>query len=146
MSDLHKIRILQYFAEDKSAVECDSLELTEGKGICGDRHYGSGDKQVTISAYETIRKISEDPKGGLCFRRYRCNIAVDEFRSDKLEIGSEIKAGNVVLRITGFKECFPDSCELSKSGGNCPIRSASVYASVIKSGTVKIGDEVEIWK
>ena len=145
MSDM-KVTSLQYFDEDKKGIKCDSLNFIQGHGIENDRHAGAGDKQVTIASVETLKEIGERPTGGLCFRRYRCNVTVDGFTNQGLEIGSKIRIGETELEVTGFKECFPDTCGLAKSGGRCPIKASSVYAKITKGGTVKLGDEVETWR
>ena len=144
MSTELKVGYLRYFLDKNTAVETESIELRADGGIVGDSHFGPGDRQVAIMSTEGMEEIAEDVGKGLCYGRYKPNIAIDGFFVKGLKKGSIIKIGDAELEITMFKECFPKECELPGQRVICPLRRSAAFAKVIKDGTVRIGDEVTL--
>ena len=144
MSNELKVGYLRYFLDKNNAVEAESIELSADGGIVGDSHFGPGDRQVAIMSTEAMAEIAEDPEKGLCYGRYKPNIAIDGFAVKGMKKGSRIKIGGAELELTMFKECFPNECELPGQRYICPLRRSAAFAKVVKDGTVKIGDEVTI--
>ena len=139
-----KIQMLQYFLDKKTAVSAEKLELTAEGGIVGDSHYGPGSRQVALIASEAMDEIASEPEKGLCYRRYKPNIAVDGFNARDYKLGTVIACGDAELEITERKECFPKDCSLPGQGIICPLQRSASFAKVIKGGTIKIGDEIKI--
>ena len=144
MSAKLRVGYLRYFIDKKTAVETDDIELRKDGGIVGDSHFGPGDRQVALMASEDMAEIAEDIEKGLCYGRYKPNIAIDGFSVKGLRKGSIIKIGNAELEVTMFKECFPKECELPRQRFICPLRRSAAFAKVISDGTVRIDDEVTI--
>lgn len=144
MSTELKVGYLRYFVDKNNAVEAESIELLTDGGIVGDSHFGPGDRQVAIMSSEGMAEVAGDLKKGLCYKRYKPNIAIDGFSVKGLKKGHVIKIGEAELEITMFKECFPKECELPGQRFICPLRRSAAFAKVVKDGTVKIGDEVTV--
>lgn len=127
--------------EDRQAVEEGYFE--ENKGLRGDIYYGkSKDRQVSIFTIEGWNEIRSKDEEGLCIKRYHENIRVKKLDFNKLNIGSIIGIGKSIHEITEIgKKCFPE-CNIVKKGDTCPLSKKALFAKVLESGQVKIGDEM----
>lgn len=125
-----------------------SCPVIKGRGLKGDAHSGSGKRQVSLLACETIEKMK--PLG----KKYGLNIGPGSFAENlttkdinltKLSVGTTLKIGDrLVLRIAQIgKECHT-GCAIRKTIGDCVMPREGVFAEVLKSGIVKVGDSVEV--
>lgn len=142
MSNKMNITGLKYFESKATPITAEEIELSVDGGIVGDYHFGKGDRQVTIGNAAMLEEIAADIDRGLCFRRFKANMVVENFFVKGLKIGSKLYCGDAELEVTGYKECFLDECNLARTKMICPIIAASCFAKVVKSGKVKIGDEL----
>ena len=114
----------------------------ENHGLIGDKHSSSGDRQVTILSAEGRAKIETIERDGLCAKRFYENITVKDLDVSKLIIGQELIIGEAIFQITGIgKRCFPE-CDIVQRQQVCSLKNGVVFAKVIISGTVTVGDEV----
>lgn len=122
----------------------DTIEVTEKKGIVGDRYKGTSRKrQVTIIQTEHIeavakmlRKDSIDPA------LLRRNIVVSGINLLAFN-DSTFQIGDVILQMTGY--CHPCSRmedNLGTGGYNAMRGHGGITCMVVKGGTIKIGDAV----
>jgi MOSC domain-containing protein YiiM len=124
----------------------DKIEVSEKKGIEGDRYKGNSKKrQVTLIQAEHIEAVSEilqkesiDP---ILLRR---NIVVS--RLNLLALNNlEFKIGEAILKMTGY--CHPCSRmeqNLGIGGYNAMRGHGGITCMVIKGGKIKIGDSVSL--
>ncbi|MCL1802264.1 MAG: hypothetical protein FWG30_01300 [Eubacteriaceae bacterium] len=119
------------------------MNLVEGLGVEGDFHQG-GEKQITLLSVETRNWIQAQQKKGLCFARFSENILIDGLPLDEIKPGDGIFVGNAVLRISPqTKPCF-DECPLFSGGTPCRLSGRAIFAMVEQSGTIHIGDAVDL--
>lgn len=131
-------------AKGKPSQEKESLELVEGKGILGDRHYGETDMQVCLLEQECRTWMEEQEEKGLCFGRFRENIRTCSADMSLLARGDRLWAGDALLEITqAGKECFPE-CPRLKAGKECRLRHACSFAKVLKGGNPALGDALSL--
>lgn len=124
----------------KSSVAKESLELVEGKGIRGDRHYGEMAMQVCLLEQECRTWMEEQEEKGLCFGKFRENIRTCSVDMSLLTKGDRFWVGDALLEITqAGKECFPE-CPRFKAGKECRLRHSCSFAKVLKSGNPAVGD------
>jgi len=138
----------------KKNVGCAYLEIA--KGLKNDAHSGSGHRQVSLLAKESIDKMRE--KGyELVEGSFAENLTTEGIDLKKLPIGTEMKIGETVrLCITQIgKDCHnkparsgvrSGGCAIFRKIGDCIMPIEGVFAEVLQSGDVKIGDKIEIMK
>lgn len=131
-----------------------SAYLEIAKGLKNDAHSGFGHRQVSLLARESIDKMRE--KGyELQEGSFAENLTTEGIDLKNLPIGTELKIGETVrLRITQIgKDCHAKpaqpggrsgGCAIFRKIGDCIMPVEGVFAEVLQSGDVKIGDKIEI--
>jgi len=121
-----------------------SAKLKAGFGIEGDAHGGNWHRQVSLLAEESIAKLrakGANVKEG----DFAENITTEGIDLQSLKIGSILKLGpEACVQITQFgKECH-NRCEIFQQVGDCVMPREGVFARVTKSGTIAVGDTIEV--
>ncbi|WP_337042364.1 MOSC domain-containing protein [Emticicia sp. 17c] len=122
----------------------DMLEVTEKKGIVGDRYRGTArNRQVTIIQAEHIEAVAKIlHKETIDPALLRRNIVVSGINLLALN-DTTFQIGDAVLKMTGY--CHPCSRmeeNLGIGGYNAMRGHGGITCMVIKGGTIKLGDEV----
>lgn len=122
-----------------------SAKLVKDYGIDGDIHAGKWHRQVSFLAIESIDKMRAKGLPGLRPGAFAENITTEFLTLPEIEIGTRIKIGNAAeLEITQIgKECH-DKCAIFVKVGDCVMPREGIFAKVIKSGNIKINDEIRI--
>jgi len=115
-------------------------------GIKGDSHAGDWHRQVSFLADESadkMRKVMKEIGPG----DFAENITTTGINYMQVKIGQKIMiADNVTLEITQIgKECH-QGCEIQTQVGYCIMPTEGIFAKVLKTGNIKIGDEVLIYE
>lgn len=119
--------------------------LKEEYGLVDDAHADSDShRQVSLLAIEsidTMRKMGYDVAPG----DFAENLTTEGIELFSLPIGTRLHVGNeVILDITQIgKECHA-GCAIFKQTGKCIMPKEGVFARVIKGGTVKAGEEIQM--
>ena len=120
----------------------ESGSLRENHGFVGDAHAGEGERQVSLLAEESIRKMQAmglDVGAG----DFAENITTRGVELPTLPIGTRLAVGEAVLRVTKIgKECHT-RCAIYFQAGDCVMPREGVFAVVVESGTVSAGDNLE---
>jgi MOSC domain-containing protein YiiM len=62
-----------------------------------------------------------------------------------LPLQTQLKVGEAILEVTQIgKECHNQGCAIKKQVGTCVMPIEGIFARVLSSGQVKVGDRVEI--
>jgi len=149
-----------------------SAYLEAGLGIKEDAHSGPWHRQISLLANESIdkmrQKIINDHKGrclpdnhgrqrglpSLTEREYELqagtfaeNLTTEGIDLKNLPVGTELKVGESVrLKITQIgKECHT-KCAIFRKVGECIMPLEGVFAEVLESGTVQVGNIIEVRK
>lgn len=118
--------------------------FTKHLGMDGDRHARGGERQVTLCSAAALRRIREQDRPGLCFKRYKANLSVDGLDVKALRPGMRLAAGTAVFEVSECaKECFPE-CVLFRNGRECELAAGAVFLKVVQSGAVSEQDEIEL--
>ncbi|MBQ6163385.1 MAG: MOSC domain-containing protein [Clostridia bacterium] len=121
-------------------------KLIENFGFEGDAHAGKWRRQVSLLGVESIEKAKLGPKNGLCHGVFAENITTEGIELYTLPVGTKLKIGECLLEISQIgKECH-EGCAVSKLVGRCVMPREGVFAIVLKGGTVRAGDEIEVVK
>ena len=134
-------------SEKKGTVkrEVPEIHLKLRHGIVGDAHAGDWHRQVSLLAEEsidTLRAALPDLSPGA----FAENITTEGMELKTLPIGTRLRLGETVVEVTQIgKECHSD-CEIKQRTGKCVMPTEGIFAVVVKEGTVRKGDEIEIIK
>ncbi|MDZ4165644.1 MAG: MOSC domain-containing protein [Smithellaceae bacterium] len=119
-------------------------ELVAGGGLLEDGHAGTGHRQLSLLAKESIEKIREK---GLEVNPgdFAENITTSGITLHQLPVGAMIRVGpRVLLRVTQIgKECH-SRCNIFYQVGDCVMPREGIFAEVLTGGKVQAGDPVEI--
>ena len=120
-----------------------SAYLEKGLGIKDDAHSGKWHRQISLLANEAIDTMRQ--KGyKLVEGSFAENLTTEGIDLKNLPIGTELKVGaSVRLKITQIgKECHT-KCAIFRKVGECIMPLEGVFAEVLASGTVQVGDIIE---
>lgn len=108
------------------------------RGLVGDLAYGSRKRQVLLIDSETLAKFGLSPGD------VRENLTSRGFDLSKLRPGAELRAGEVLLEVTG--DCAPcDQLEALQTGLRQAIDGRrGVLARVVSGGRLRVGDPIRI--
>ena len=116
--------------------------LQAGFGIDTDAHGGDWHRQVSLlslSSFEKMRSLGADVNYG----DFAENIAVGGMDVVILPVGTRLRVGESLLEVTQIgKECHNHACAIKKQVGSCVKPLEGIFARVLESGQVKVGDQV----
>ena len=121
----------------------ESARLVEEWGIEGDAHVGKWHRQVSMLSFEKIEAFRE--KGAdVDFGAFGENLVVEGFDLSKVPVGTKFQIGEAILELTQIgKECH-SHCAIYKVMGDCIMPREGIFAKVLESGTIKVGDKIEV--
>ena len=134
-------------SEKKGTVkqEVPEIHLKLRHGIVGDAHAGDWRRQISLLAEESVDKM-RSLLPGLQPGAFAENINTRGLELKTLPIGTRLRLGETVVEVTQIgKECHSD-CEIKQRTGKCVMPTEGIFAVVVKEGTVRKGDEIEIIK
>ncbi|MBA3053155.1 MOSC domain-containing protein [bacterium] len=117
--------------------------LRENYGFEGDIHGGPGERQVSLFIKESLDKLKRDGVKIGC-AGFGENLMVSGVAFSDLTPGTNLKAGDAVLKITQTGKICRKPCGLYDSVEDCRLSKLGIFAEVIKGGGLKIGDAVEV--
>ncbi|BES65059.1 MOSC domain-containing protein [Gottschalkiaceae bacterium SANA] len=118
----------------------------QGFGLEGDLHAGKDGRQVSFMGIETFRVIQKSEVKGYCTNKFVENITTENIELWNLTVGTELKIGETIMRVTKVgKECFR-GCPVREQEGSCIMLNQVVFANVLQGGKIKIGDSIKILK
>ena len=125
--------------------EVPEIQLRRRHGIVGDAHAGDWHRQISLLAEESVdkmRALLPDLQPGA----FAENINTRGLELKSLPVGPRLRLGEAAVEITQIgKECHSD-CEIKRLTGKCVMPTEGVFAVVVREGTVRKGDEIEIIK
>lgn len=119
--------------------------LKKNYGIIGDAHSSKDtQRQISLLAVESINKMREfglDVYPG----DFAENLTTERIDLVSLTVGTKLSVGEeVILEVTQIgKECHT-RCAIYRQAGDCIMPKEGIFARVISSGAVKIGDKIKI--
>lgn len=121
-----------------------SATLKSDFGILGDAHAGEKLRQVSLLARESIEKMKAK---GLAVGPgdFAENITTQDIDLLNLKIGIKLRlAQDIILEITQIGKVCHSKCNIYYQAGDCVMPKEGIFARVLKGGTVKVGDKVEV--
>jgi MOSC domain-containing protein YiiM len=120
-------------------------KLIEDYGIEGDAHAGKWHRQISFLAMESVEKMRRAGLPKLRPGAFAENITTEFIDIPHIEIGTKVKIGkDTILEITQIgKECHT-KCAIYARIGDCVMPKEGIFAKVLKSGEIYVGDKVII--
>ena len=118
--------------------------LTKGVGLKGDAHAGTEIRQVSLLAKESIEKIRD--KGlDVHYGDFAENLTTKGIILHELPIGTMLKIGDdVLVTITQIGKVCHDRCAIFAQVGDCVMPREGIFAEVIASGEIAVGDSIQV--
>jgi molybdenum cofactor synthesis domain-containing protein len=116
-------------------------EFVAGHGLKGDAHAGPWHRQVSLLSH---RKIEDFRAKGAKVEdgAFGENLVIEGIDFRSLPVGTILECGDVVLTMTQIgKECH-SHCAIYKVMGDCIMPREGVFAKVVKSGFISVGDDM----
>ena len=119
-------------------------QLKADFGIVSDAHSGSWHRQISLLAVESIYKIVASG-AKVAPGDFAENVTTEGINLQSLRIGSKLKLGaEAEVEVTQFgKECH-SRCEIFNQVGDCVMPREGIFARATKSGSINIGDIIEV--
>lgn len=118
--------------------------LKKDFGIIGDAHSGTENRQVSLLALESIKKMQ---KKGLKVRPgdFAENITTEGTDLTGLKIGSRLKIGKeALLEISQIGKDCHTRCNIYYQAGDCVMPREGIFARVLKGGVIRPGDKLKV--
>ena len=122
------------------------IQLRCHHGIVGDAHAGDWHRQVSLLAEESVDTMRAAAPMDLPAGAFAENINTRGLALKTLPVGTLLKVGPAILRVTQIgKECHND-CAIKRAVGRCVMPTEGIFATVEREGTVRPGDTIEVWE
>jgi len=136
------VNISEHKGEKKKAVG--EAYVKTGFGLEKDAHGGFWHRQVSLLPMESINKMKDMGVAVDC-GDFAENLTIEGIDLFKLPISSRLEIGEAMLEITQIgKECHNKGCSIKKAVGTCVMPVEGVFARVINSGWVRVGDAITL--
>lgn len=115
----------------------------EDFGIENDAHAGKWHRQVSLISYEQIedfKKRGAQVEPGA----FGENVIVQGIDFKNLPVGTRFRCNDVELEMTQIGKKCHSHCQIFHQVGDCIMPREGVFAKVLKGGSFKVGDEMEI--
>ena len=142
MASVISVNISEKKGEQKHPVR--EIQLKLRHGIVGDAHAGDWHRQISLLAEEsvdTMRSACPIPLDSGVFAE---NINTRGLDLKNLPVGTRLRIGETEVEVTQIgKKCHND-CAIKRAVGKCVMPTEGIFAVVVKEGTVRAGDEIEV--
>ena len=123
--------------------EVPSVSVKIDHGILGDAHAGNWHRQISLLGTESVEKLKSKfpdiPVGA-----FAENILTEGITLYELPVGTQLQIGETLLEVTQVgKECHAH-CAIRKQVGDCVMPREGIFAIVIREGTIRPGDSIQV--
>ena len=120
------------------------IQLRCHHGILGDAHAGDWHRQVSLLAEESVDSMRAAAPMALDAGAFAENINTQGIELKALPVGTLLKVGPAILRVTQIgKTCHMD-CAIRKAAGDCVMPREGIFVEVLEGGEVKPGDQIQV--
>ena len=120
------------------------IQLKLRHGIVGDAHAGDWHRQISLLAEESVDTMRAASPISLTDGVFAENINTVGIDLKHLPVGTRLRIGETEVEVTQIgKECHND-CAVKKAVGKCVMPTEGIFAVVMREGTVRAGDDIEI--
>lgn len=120
-----------------------AAELQADFGLVGDAHAGPGPRQVSLLAAESIDRL-QDRGLGIAPGDFAENITTRGLDLRAVMVGNRLRIGAVELEVTQLGKRCHSRCAIFSRLGDCAMPREGVFARVLRSGRIRVGDTIEV--
>ncbi|MDY0295981.1 MAG: MOSC domain-containing protein [Acidobacteriota bacterium] len=118
------------------------IRLLPGVGVEQDAHAGTGEREVSLLAWESHQRFQPRTPVQLKPGIFGENITTMGIDFARLQVKDRLQLNDCVLEITRKgKECRTP-CAISRNVGECIMPRECVFARVIQGGILRAGDPI----
>ena len=123
----------------------DSAVLKDNFGIENDAHAsGKWHRQVSLLATESIKKI-QDKGVDVGPGDFAENITTEGMELFTLPVGTKMIIGdNIECEVSQIGKLCHARCAIYEQAGDCVMPREGIFVKVLKGGTIKTGDTIEV--
>ena len=119
-------------------------DLEAGLGVVGDAHADGGHRQVSLLAAEEIDRMRE-MGASVSPGDFAENITTQDLDLRTLKVGARLRVGgSAELVVTQLGKQCHGRCAIYERVGDCIMPREGIFARVIASGRIKVGDTIEL--
>ena len=119
-------------------------DLEAGLGVVGDAHADGGHRQVSLLAAEEIDRMRE-MGASVSPGDFAENITTQDLDLRALKVGARLRVGgSAELVVTQLGKQCHGRCAIYERVGDCIMPREGIFARVIASGRIKVGDTIEL--
>jgi MOSC domain-containing protein YiiM len=122
------------------------LECRVGLGVVGDAHAGTPGREVSLLDWTEIAAFAERHGIEIPPGAFAENITTQGLDLAAVEVGDEIRVGEVRLRVTQIGKPCHEGCTIKEMVGDCIMPRVGVFAAVVAGGRIRPGDPVRLNK
>ena len=142
MARVVSVNISERKGQQKHPVE--AIELRLRHGIVGDAHAGDWHRQISLLAEESIDTMRAAAPVPLEPGVFAENINTFGIDLKHLSVGTRLRIGETEVEVTQIGKESHNDCAIKKAVGRCVMPTDGIFAVVVREGTVRPGDEIEI--
>jgi cyclic pyranopterin phosphate synthase len=139
-------RIRVFPAKGETGRELNEGIFIEDLGLEGDFHAKGGGRQISLFFAGTDPAETHSAEKALCFSRFGENITIRGIDPSVIKSGMLLSSADAILEVTAETKHCHEECELFKAGETCSLAGLNLFARVLKSGLIRLGDRIEIAK
>jgi len=142
--------------------------LKEDLGLEGDAHAGPGERQVSLLSWESVERFEVESlklkvkSSGFKDKKEKCpkvksegaelkpgdfaeNITTEGISLSRLPVGTKLRigAGSIIQISKIGKDCHA-RCPIYYRMGDCIMPKEGIFARVIKDGSIRLKDSIEV--
>ncbi len=132
-----------YISREKGTVKrpVEKGVFLPGFGIENDAHAGKWLRQVSLLSADSVAEFNR--KGaGVSDGDFGENLLVEGIDLKALPVGTTLKAGSVILRVTQIGKACHSDCEIRRRTGDCIMPREGIFAEVLEGGEIRPGDRI----
>ncbi|UCD49295.1 MAG: MOSC domain-containing protein [Phycisphaerales bacterium] len=121
-----------------------AADLQVDHGIVGDAHAGSGHRQVSLLAFDSIEMVRRQGVE-IAPGDFAENLTVEGLDLSSIPVGSRLRVGDSVeLEVTQRGKQCHGRCAIFERLGDCIMPHEGIFARVKHAGHIQVGDIVEV--
>ncbi len=120
------------------------IQLRLRHGIVGDAHAGDWHRQISLLAEESVDTMRAVSPILLDEGIFAENINTRGICLKDLPVGTHLRIGETEVEVTQIGKTCHNDCAVKQAVGKCVMPTEGIFAVVIREGTVRPGDEIEV--